>query len=59
MGESKPKPKRPEGGTTQVDRLSIKRSWEKAVQTAVTKKRPAEGWPERVVKKRKRKPKSK
>lgn len=36
------------------DVLTIQSDWQKAVTRALAKKRPAEGWPERPVKKRKR-----
>lgn len=42
------------------DSLKVEGNWKDAITRAVTKKRPADGWPERPVKKRrKRKPKSK
>ncbi len=39
----------PEGDT-----LVVKLPWKDAIKNALAKKRPANGWPERPVKKRKR-----
>lgn len=49
--------KSPKGRQPQPEALKIEGAWTEAVTAALTKKRPAAGWPERPVKKRRKRKK--